>query len=170
MTGAAHWRSCVPRHPAVVPLAYAVEVPDVLAPIAVPGAVRLEEAVHARIVQKTSLGEAGAAHLALRASPEVAAKPLRHWRAESLLATIQDLRGQQVAHGLSQCVLAAAAAELHPGRQCEGELDELVVEEGLAPFHGARHRHAVEPRQEQLGKPLVQLEIAHALKTNGLGR
>ena len=77
--------------------------------------------------------------------------------------------GSSPATAFFEEVLALAVADLHLGRQRERELDELVVEKRHARLDRVRHRHLVDAHQEQLGEPLLQLEVGHLLEQVGAG-
>src|SRR5436190_20646257 len=64
------------RHPPVVPLAHAVEVPELPAPVAASGAMSGEEAIDAVIVEQAPLPHRGSPHFLLDANAEVAPQPL----------------------------------------------------------------------------------------------
>ena len=120
------------------------------------------------VVEQLALGQPRAAHGRLRVVAERTSQPLLHGAAEALLRPREDLGWQRVAHRLAQDVLALTVAVLHVRRQRHRELDELVIEERLAPLDRARHRDAVHARQQQLGQPLAQLEVGHALEEVGV--
>jgi hypothetical protein len=104
----------------------------------------------------------------LRLAAEVAAQPLLHRAAEALLRASEGGRRQRVAHGFAQHVLAVAIAVLDVRWERHRELDELMVQERLSAFDGARHRDAVHAREQQLGEPLPELEVGHALEEVGV--
>ena len=103
--------------------------------------------------------------VALRAPAEVLAQPLLHRRAEALLRAVDDLVGQQVPRRPSRrTCLPTPSRYFISRRQRQRELHELVVEERLAPLDRARHRDLVEPHEQQLGQPLLELEVGHPLE------
>ena len=77
--------------------------------------------------------------------------------------------GNQAVDRLLQQVLARTAPHLHLGRKRHGELDELVIEERHSGLDGGRHRHLVDPHQEELGEALLQLQVGHLLEEVGVG-
>ena len=51
--------------------------------------------------------------------------------------------GRNDASGLAQQHLALVGARAHPGRDAQGEVDQLVVEERHPGLHAVGHRHLV---------------------------
>src|SRR5262245_46966683 len=62
-------------------------------------------------------------------------------RAVRLLAPLGDLRRQQLARRCTQHGLLVQATQFVIGRQAVRELDDAMIEERHAPFHGIRHGH-----------------------------
>src|SRR5205085_11247724 len=100
-----------------------------------------------------ALAERRMLDLRLCAIAERSSEPLGDRSAEALLRAVDDLARKKRARDRAlEYVLADAAADLHPWRQRESELDELVVEERNARLDRCRHRHLVHAHQEELGE------------------
>jgi hypothetical protein len=98
--------SVATRDPSVVPEADAVQVPQVLAPVAVAAPMRGEEDVDDVVVEKLAFAQRRVMDGPARMPAEVATQPFGHRSAESLLRAVEDLAREQVAHGSAERMLA----------------------------------------------------------------
>ena len=158
-----------PGDPVVVPGADVLEVPELEAPVragrgAPPTAGRSRRSRGVRARAARTRGSCVAR--ARRAVPE----PVGHRRRRSPACGGRRCRtGSSGSTAFLSRYLPSPSRNFIRSRERERELDELVVEERHASLDRGRHRHLVDPHQEQLGQPLLELEVGHLLQQVGAG-
>src|SRR6476659_4697144 len=106
------------------------QAPDLAAEVLAAGAVAVDDRGHrGRVEQALALERARCQHLASERLQRPA-EPSGERNREALLAPGKDLLRQQRRQRLAQQTLLGKAADLHPPRQREGELGDLLVEKG----------------------------------------
>ncbi|TPW14923.1 MAG: hypothetical protein FD129_995, partial [bacterium] len=81
---------------------------------------------------------------------------------EAEFLPIEDLGGQDVAHGFLQDPLGHAVPDFQVVGQAERQFDHRMVQEWNTPLDRRRHRHLVDAHQQQLRQAVHQFEIGAA--------
>ena len=128
-----------------------------------PDVVGVEQRAHGHRIERRADERARAEQHVAGHLAEVLAEPRVERHPEPDLATIDDALGQVPAGHLLEHPLRLAPVHLHPRRQGERQLDQVVVEERRPQLDRGRHGHAVTPLEQVVGQPPLAVERQHAL-------
>src|SRR3569832_2016151 len=84
--------------------------------------------------------------------PKLVIDPLLDWYSESLLGSIENLRGDQISRDALQEMLCFHACQFQRRRNGGDEIDQLVVQQRHPHFERRRHAHAIDFRKNVSGQ------------------
>jgi hypothetical protein len=128
------------------------------------------ELVDVVVVDQPALGERGPADLALGLLAEVGPEPLRHGRAEALLAPPDEVGVDEPVDGRLQQVLADAVAHLVALGSAIANCTSSWSRNGTRASTEVAIVILSTAHEQQLGEAQLELQVGHLLQQIGAGR